>query len=244
MEGKGTVTVLQRALEALGLDALTAVREIDGYVVSVSKARERYSTKATRLEDSIRAALRKAAAGGKERGDPRQLSLGDATTASPLSLSLPPHCCDWTVGDAQGYVESLAEEGAACPCCGQNVKLYRRKLYSTLARQLIMLYHARGNDADGWLHIGEINVFISGGGDLAKVRYWGLVEAADERTPVENSAGMWRITDRGVAFVECRLRVHKYVLLFDGRVIGFAGEEITIREALGSSFDYAELIRG
>jgi hypothetical protein len=212
--------------------------------VSVGNAGERYSSKAKRLEDSVRGALRNAAAGGKERGDPRQLALGDTTTASPLTLSLPPHRKAWTVGEAQDYCEAIAEEGAACPCCGQNVKLYRRKLYSTPARQLIMLYHARDNDCDGWLHIGELNAIISGGGDLAKLRHWRLVEAADERTPVENSAGLWRITDDGVAFVEMRRRVHKYVLLFDGRVIGFAGDEITIRDALGTAFDYAELLQG
>jgi hypothetical protein len=241
---RGTVTALQRALDALGLDTLSTLREIDGWITSVGSAGERYSSKAKRLEDSVRAALRNAAAGGKQRGDPAQLSLADTTTAAPLTLSLPPHRREWSIAEAQGYCESLADDGAACPCCGQNVKLYRRKLYATPARQLIILWQQRDNDAEGWTHIGKLNEIVSGGGDAAKLRYWGLVEAADERSRLENSSGMWRITERGEAFVCDRLRVRKYVLLFDGRVIGFDGDEIGVRDALGTAFDYAELLEG
>jgi hypothetical protein len=41
MSGRGSVAVLQRALEALGLDGLSAIREIDGWIVSVGNAGER-----------------------------------------------------------------------------------------------------------------------------------------------------------------------------------------------------------
>lgn len=241
MEGKGTVTVLQRALEALGLDALTAIREIDGYVVSVSKARERYSTKATRLEDSIRAALRKAAAGGKERGDPRQLALGDTTSAKPLSLSLPPYRRDWTVGDAQDYIEALCEEGVECPCCGQLSRLWKRKLNSNMAVFLISLVRAWNANGREPVHHTACSYV---GRDYPLVARFGLACTMENDDDSKRTSGMWEPTSDGVDFVHDRLNVRRYVLIFDNRVIGFTGETIGVREALGDSFNYRELLEG
>jgi hypothetical protein len=238
---RGTVEKLQRALETLKLGLVTIKRDGDAWVVIALG----YFAKHKRLEDALRSVLRQAAKGGKPDPDPRQLSLTDRDNGSKVvSLSLPSFRNDWTIESAQDYLEALADDGVECPCCGQNVKLYRRKLYTTIARQLIMLWHARNNDADGWVHASQLNIVRSGGGDLAKARYWGLVEAADKRTREENSSGLWRITDRGIDFVERRWRARKYVLLYNGRVVGFDGEKITIVDALGDAFSYQELMRG
>jgi hypothetical protein len=42
--------------------------------------------------------------------------------------------------DAKAELEAKLDEGVECPCCGQLAKRYERKLYSTMARQLIWFH--------------------------------------------------------------------------------------------------------
>ncbi len=82
------------------------------------------------------------------------------------------------------------------------------------------------------------------GGDSAKLAYWRLIETLEgEREDGSTRIGYHRITDKGVAFVEGRIRVPKHVFIYDGNHLGFSDETLDIREALGHAFDYGELMR-
>lgn len=129
--------------------------------------------------------------------------------------------------------------GVRCPCCNQFAKAYRRQLNSGMCRSLIAMYlHA----PDGaWLHVPtQIGARSR---EEGKLRYWGLVE---EQVEVQRDdggrAGFWRITDRGKLFATRQLSLPKYCTVYNNTVYATYGDEITIGDALGSKFNYAELM--
>lgn len=77
---------------------------------------------------------------------------------------------------------------------------------------------------------------------LAKLAHWGLIEAKPNDDTTKKSSGIWRPTRAGVEVAAGRQRVKKYVFIYNNVVEGFSSEEITIHEALGDQFNYAELM--
>jgi len=141
-----------------------------------------------------------------------------------------------------------------CPCCGQRVQLYRRKMSTDMVSALIRLYAVtRGAPADPedpskmfrspngalWVHR---DVFCSakGSGDYAKMRFWGLIAPRDYRSKNENSSGFWAITELGVNFVERRARIPLYVYVYNNAFHSSSPDTLGITEA--SAFDYQEAL--
>ena len=136
------------------------------------------------------------------------------------------------------------EEGCHCPLCGQFVKVYKRKITSTMARQLLQFYKLtlRGKQ---WIHTREA-VFdgSSGAGDFAKLSYWGLIEARPHEPGNEGkkTSGYWRITERGVQFCLGQMKVPLHAYVYNHKVLEFSPESTDITEALTEKFDYRELM--
>lgn len=150
---------------------------------------------------------------------------------------------DSTLDEAKQYTRENWEKGVRCPCCDQLVKLYKRPLYATIAVNLIRLYRLNRSE---YHHITKILLpNSSGGGDFAKLVYWGLVE--EQPKPADDTkkrtTGMWRITDKGVQFVEKRRNIPSHVQLYDGRFLGLIGDPVSIVEVLGKKFNYEELMK-
>lgn len=143
------------------------------------------------------------------------------------------------LGDARQWVRVVAQDGGdRCPCCTQFVKIYRRKIHASMARDLIYFYRENGREWGHWKTIRNWS------GDLAKLRYWGLTISEPERREDGGRTGWWQITERGEQFVKNVVHVPKYVLVFNNRVLGFDGEAISISDAIGDRFDYRELMDG
>lgn len=150
-----------------------------------------------------------------------------------------------TIREAKKKLRENWERGINCPCCGQMVKLYKRKLYAIQARGLIELYKLDQTESK-YYHIREIEGKFrgSGGGDFAKLRYWKLIEEKpNEDDPSKRTSGMWQITDRGRDFVLGNVKVRSHMTIFDGKFQGLEGDLITIQEALGKKFNYSELMK-
>ncbi len=153
-----------------------------------------------------------------------------------------------TLEEAQDFLISHFEEGAVCPCCGQLVKLYKRKLDSFMAYALILIYrYFRQSDVEPWLHVPSY-LIAQGASDreCAKLRYWGLIEEMANTRPDGGRAGLYRISQRGIDFVEGRCSVPKYIYLYNQMLIDRGDEadsaRTTIHEALAERFDYQELM--
>lgn len=142
-----------------------------------------------------------------------------------------------TLGEARDLLRTLVPKGHECPCCRQFAKVYRRKIHSRMAYDLIRIWRT---EPDGWFHMPT--VLGINGGDTAKLVYWGMMEEESERREDGGRAGWWRLTDDGRAFANNVVRVPKYALIYDGRCIGLRGEPTSIIDALGDKFDYRELM--
>jgi hypothetical protein len=155
-----------------------------------------------------------------------------------------------TLGEARAHVRENWEKGLRCPCCGQWVQRYAYSLHSGMARVLILVYHADKinlmEGGDGWIHVENylVDVGVKIKGVHGKLRHWGLLEQKPNDDPKKHDSGIWRITDKGRQFVEGTILVPKKVLMYNERFLGFDGEDISIRQALGKRFDYTELMNG
>jgi len=139
--------------------------------------------------------------------------------------------------EAKAYINSLKHEGVKCPCCYQLVKYYPYKLSSGMAYVLIQMYKS---DKE-WVH--PIQEFRTVNGDYAKLRWWGLIEdRQDEPEEDKKASGYWRITPKGMAFVEGTIKVTEKAILFDNQCWGYEGDEIYITDALSNKFNYSELM--
>lgn len=160
-----------------------------------------------------------------------------------------------TLEEAQDFLIRHFEEGADCPCCGQFVKLYKRRLYSSMAYALILIdRYFRHPDAEMWLHVPSYldavlppSVAVANrGGDWAKLQHWDLIEPKPVvRDDGSSRAGFWRMTRTGRLFVMGLVSVPRHLYFFNQRVVDFlsADEERTsIQQALGDQFDYVELM--
>jgi hypothetical protein len=136
------------------------------------------------------------------------------------------------------------EDGTKCLCCGQLAKLYKRPIYSTVAAQLIRFYRHHGQHWGNLPDTPDMLAKSSGGGDFAKLRYWGIIEAREDEIRPDGSDrnGWWRVTDIGVSFIKGETKLKKYARVYDGELIDLWGDEASIEDALGKNFVYRELM--
>lgn len=143
-------------------------------------------------------------------------------------------------GDPRDLMADAGEPGGTtCPTCQQHVQVYRRKINSGMAAGLISLHRAA--DADGY--VDHVPDRPGGSWEEGKLEYWGLVV----RVPKANGRGIagWRITEFGRRFVEGTAHVRKYVRIYDGVMVGGPeGPSVSIREALGTRFNYDDMMAG
>jgi hypothetical protein len=149
-----------------------------------------------------------------------------------------------TIAEAKAWLESRKFAGAHCPCCEQLAKIYRRKLNSAMARDLIWLVRKAATQPEGWVEVSLIGpISLHRSRELAKLVYWGLVEPRlIESVRGARTSGIWRPTSRGIAFANGRIALPKYVLVYNGEFLGYSPDGMTtITDALGDNFSYAEL---
>jgi len=155
-----------------------------------------------------------------------------------------------TIHEAKKELREHWLEGASCPVCNQYVKLYHRKITSSMAYGLILVYrYFRIHPEAEFVHVSdylntlEIDGAIRNTGDITKLRYWGLIDS--DKTVREDGSkrsGFWTITEKGKQFVRGEITVPSHVKIFNNKYFGFTGEHITIREALQNKFNYDELM--
>ncbi len=168
--------------------------------------------------------------------DTHQLSFADALApAAPTGPTL--------AQAREDTMRAAAGAGVRCPCCGQHVKCQPRLLNSIMARILIALYRA-DNGTGNYSHLQTVADYAANhhGGDGAKLRYWRLIETDSRARGDGGKAGFWKITPEGRAFVRGLSTVPKYAVVFDGACLELDGPPIGIRDALGSDFDYDDLM--
>lgn len=142
-----------------------------------------------------------------------------------------------TIREAAAWVKARLLDGTDCPVCGQRAQLYQRTITSTMARALILMWREAGID---WVHLPSVVGALRA--DEAKLVHWGLIEEEKTLRADGGRAGVWRLTDLGVQFVQGDATVPKYAFIFNKRCLGHEGPEVTIGECLGEKFRLDELL--
>jgi hypothetical protein len=135
------------------------------------------------------------------------------------------------------------QKGFICDCCGQYVKAYSRKLNTSMALVLILMFRSGKKGywhIEKWLkEIGRPELRA----DYHKLRFWGLIEAkTGEREDGSKRNGYYKITGRGMLFAEGKSTVQEKAIIFNNKFQSFEGEEITIHQSLKNRFNYNELM--
>ena len=146
-----------------------------------------------------------------------------------------------SIKEVKKYLRSNLEKGTNCPCCGQIVKSYKRKLNNTMALCLIKLSKMKNE----FNHVSKIVNGISNTGtaDFSKLKYWGLIEEHYNVNKEKKSSGFWRITPAGLNFANGKTTLPKYVTIYNKLNLGFSEEKINIKESLKEKFNYEDLMK-
>lgn len=148
-----------------------------------------------------------------------------------------------TLKAAKQHLRNNFNKGTDCPCCGQFVKLYKRKLNSGMAYALLNIYRHHRQDQVNVKDFLRINK-LPNNHDWTLLKYWKILEEVEGDIPEEKkSNGIWKITDFGVEFLFGRVKVPSHVHLFNNKYQGHSDKEITIKEAFGNKFNYTELMQ-
>jgi hypothetical protein len=143
-----------------------------------------------------------------------------------------------SIEQAKEFLYNNFEKGTTCPCCNKNVKLYKVKLTAGMVSVLIKFYKAREK---GWIH--PIKDFKTVNGDYAKLRHWGFLEKNNfNNDPTIKASGLWMITNVGISFIKGETYVPQKVMLYNNKFYGFDGDTVGVKEALGTKFNFEELM--
>jgi len=140
---------------------------------------------------------------------------------------------------AQLIEERTQPDGTSCPACSQHVQQYRRKLNTGMARSLIAMWRKAG---PRWIHLPT--ALPARSREEGKLRWWGLVEESEIERDDGGRAGWWRLTADGQAFVQRKLWVPSHAVVYANQLQRLEGSNIDIVQALGSQFDYRQLMEG
>lgn len=148
---------------------------------------------------------------------------------------------DMTLAEARDLLRTLVGKGHTCPCCAQYAKVYNRTITTQMA--ISLLEFRREAPQGEWGHAPTIlHNKKRPIGDFPKLRYWGLIEEEKVRRPDGGRAGWWRITQDGEDFIAGRIGVPQYAHIYDGRRLSLSGDLVLFADALGTPFDYTELM--
>lgn len=139
--------------------------------------------------------------------------------------------------------EQSKQAGYICECCGQFVKIYSRKINSSMVLVLLLLYKNKIRDyihIENYLkQIGRLELRA----DFAKLRFWGFLDKLEEkRADNSNRNGYYKISGRGIMFCEGKIKAKERAVIFNNRLQSLEGKEISIIDALGIKFNYNELM--
>lgn len=134
------------------------------------------------------------------------------------------------------------DKGYYCPCCNSFLKRYRRRLNANMAVTMVAMFRKK---KFGFIRVEEF-MRVNGyqrSGDFPYLVHWGMLEKMPgKREDGSSKTGYYKLTDKGRQFVLHQITAQQTLVIYNGKVEGFEGSEISIEEALGKKFDYRELM--
>lgn len=133
--------------------------------------------------------------------------------------------------------------GYVCKHCGSYCKRYTRKFNSNMAICLLALVK-HGVTEFVYLEDWMIKHGYKRCGDASYlVHYRFLEKLKGQRTDGSNRMGLYRITPMGIMFAEQKIAAKEKFIIYNNRCEGFTGNDVDIKQVLGTKFDYATLMQ-
>lgn len=137
------------------------------------------------------------------------------------------------------YDEVNEDEGHRCGNCDRVLRIYHRKLTSSMCRSLVRLYKlSKKHPKKDEFHVKQFDR-EGARGEFGVLQKWGLVEPGTDM-------GMWSLTKFGKKFMKKKEKVPQYVVMkWGSQALGYAGILVSIKDALEETgrFKYSELIK-
>lgn len=133
--------------------------------------------------------------------------------------------------DARSRFRTGVFKGTVCECCGRYGKVYPRRLHKTMAAAFIVAYKRYGQEPF------DVPTAFHSHAEFQKLRFWQLIDRQEHW-----DAGVFQLTDLGVAFAQRKARVPGRAFIYANKLLKLDGKEIDIAEALTKKFSYEELM--
>lgn len=133
--------------------------------------------------------------------------------------------------------------GLKCPFCGSLVSLYKRTINAEMAKTFLQLVRAY-NKYPRYYSMRELKPADNkAASDIIYLLHWGLLDKTDSSNSAMAPAGTYRPTEKGLRFAHNLIRVPSHVHLLHNEVVGWSDKTIDIKTALGTKFNYEDLMR-
>lgn len=136
-----------------------------------------------------------------------------------------------------------ARDGTHCPVCKRFGKIYRKGFDAGMAFGLICMYKEDLLNPGQPIHVRDVyrRRQTYAGGNFAQMFHWDMIEPVVNFDTTKKESGLWILKERGVQFALRKIRVPKYILIYNSNNMGYDGDEtVDIVEALRNNFNYEE----
>jgi hypothetical protein len=142
----------------------------------------------------------------------------------------------------QSWKTAIMEDGATCPCCARFGRAYSRSINKSMALTLRWLYdYAKSHGLGVWADIQNDGTRVAHDSrEHSRMAFWQLVE----KKPIDRenkSGGFYRITQKGIDFVEGRIVVPKNLFIHNVELLGASEEMTNFESCLEERFSYHAL---
>lgn len=145
-----------------------------------------------------------------------------------------------SLSEARAALRELVEDGHRCPCCTQFAKVYRFRINASMTVAAMRIWQHAGTD---WADVSAMRLPHNLHAHLSKLRFWGILEQAEGvREDGSKRLGIWRVTHLGERWLIGAETVPSHARIYDNRCLGLTGNPTTARQALGTRFNYDELM--
>lgn len=138
----------------------------------------------------------------------------------------------------QQWRDTIENDGGDCPCCDRWGKVSPQGMSETMALGLLWMARA---DADeyGWIDVPKSAPrWMLRGKTYTTMARWGLVEKGGREDTSKKSDGLWRVTDKGWAFIKGTIAIPQKVYSYNNTVEGYSEQVVYFRDCFGKHFDY------
>jgi len=148
-----------------------------------------------------------------------------------------------TLIDAQKKFIAGIRDGVKCPCCGRYAKV--NKILITKTMVLALKWINEEGEKVGWVHVQETGPdWIKRSNSHAKLIHWGLLERKESDDGKKHS-GIYRATLKGKDFLNDSLRVRKYMLIYNHKLLSptGVGAMMLASDCMSEKFDYEKMVK-